>query len=266
MEISIDTSAIKTINKSEQSTKIEENINNCITNFIADSSKTNLILKEDITISINAFIIDNPIDISLVIYGQIEENNQTKYNISVKDKVLIYIKNQFIINKFISNRLKNSSLEKISIENCIIIKQENFKQNKNTIYLIMAFINSIVKIFFTLHTKFKYNKWDNILLLTNSGAEAFFLCLILSLLEYNLSIDSAFISNDKKLPLDLFNILFKDNSKVKIFDSSNKDDMPKYDFIIDNTDEFIKDKLNAFSALAIDGFYIKLNSNKNYDS
>jgi hypothetical protein len=264
MEIQIDTGALSQNNNKFNITNIksEEIINSEIENFVKISlnDKENK-FKENYVIAIDYFLLEKTEERGMVVYGTIQENNQTFYEFHKKHKVFIYTKNNLIINKLISLFVKLETSKvftmKFETEECFIIPAIDF-ENKNKIFIKMIFLSSIVKIFFSVFLKFKFNKYINILINSNKYEEAYLLSKILYLMGYGISINNTNF-NFTKLKED-FNS--NEDNFVDIIEINNDKNLLNFNFIIDTTGEMLStnNKINTFASLKFDGKFILLDS------
>lgn len=284
MEIPIDTSILCqniTLNKNNNFQKLEESIVGDIDKFISDVVKSNINdYRENVSIEVLTFLIENPDDKSLVLYGKIKESNQSIYQLSKISDILVYIKDSFLITNFISEFIKFTSkysekrfIYKFNINECLVIKLENttFTDNLNQkVFCSLLFISSIIKVYFSIYRKFNFNKNDVVLLNSNYYEESYLMTKILNLLGYQVVINTSKFYNDKIYSLDDFSLINNEPSSNSEFSNlclhNEKNQYFYYKFIVDSSNQIFTDRKNLFSLLNIDGNYIALNSNKNINN
>lgn len=268
MELQIDTNSLSFKHKN-----IEEIVNYKINEIDNYLEKTKPELKESFLIKVHYFLFENSETRSLVLYGEIINNNQTFYDYKKHEQIFIYTNNALIINKLISlfikaNNDKNKEFELImefEIDDIFIFKY-NENQELNVIYMIMIYLTSSLKIFFGFFRKFKFIKWENILINSKYYQETYLLSHIFSMIGYKNNIN---ISNfNHSLEEDFFiyeSVLLENESKIKIetLNISEENENKFYNHIFDTIGlETLKTKhkLNIFKILKNGGNLIILES------
>jgi hypothetical protein len=284
MELPIDTSILcqnNTLSKNNNIQKLEESLVVDIDKFISDVVKSNIQdYKENFSIEVFSFLVENPDDKNLVLYGKIKYSNQSLYQFSNYDDVLVYVKDSYLITNFITEFIKFTSknsgksfIQKFNINQCIVIKLENNTDSENLnnkIFCSLLFMSSIIKVYFSIYRKFKFNKNDVVLLNSNYYEESYLMTRILNFLGYQVVINTFKFYNDKIYSMEDFyltNIDSPCNTHLSNFTFHNENNQFfYYKFIIDSTNQVLSDRQNLFSLLNIDGSYIALNSNRNMNS
>jgi hypothetical protein len=284
MELPIDTSILcqnNTLSKNNNIQKLEESLVVDIDKFISDVVKSNIQdYKENFSIEVFSFLVENPDDKNLVLYGKIKYSNQSLYQFSNYDDVLVYVKDSYLITNFITEFIKFTSknsgksfIQKFNINQSIVIKLENNTDSENLnnkIFCSLLFMSSIIKVYFSIYRKFKFNKNDVVLLNSNYYEESYLMTRILNFLGYQVVINTFKFYNDKIYSMEDFylaNIDSPSTTQLSNFTLHNENNQfLYYKFILDSTNQVLSDRQNLFSLLNIDGSYIALNSNRNMNS
>jgi hypothetical protein len=303
MEIQIDTGILGNNIVQGKSAQSEEMIiekMNEIDSFISNDKHLNSIssssiinYSENYEIQIFQFLFENSEERSVIIYGKIFSSNQTFYDYEKGTHVFILTKNAFQINRLISQFLKfsntNSTQEKdynfifkLEIQETLIIKSplnldsEEKNANKNSIYLLMFFLNSICKIFSSISSKYKYNKNEMILLNSKIPEEAFLMSNILALLEHKCVVNTSCLRRQIKADEYFVNIIDQ-TGKIKIDNYSTSEEQEEilsnnkqssslsrsFHYFLDSTYECLlgKNKLLTFTNTKEGGVIILLDYN-----
>jgi hypothetical protein len=253
MEIQIDTSLLNTnMNKSSLdeivNSKLEE-----IDNFIA--KQTNLNGSEEyISIKISAFAIQNCKNSKqLLVYGDIIATKQTIYDYRNGDYIISIIYEPILINKFISDFIKSKENKTTELFNfkfptsmAIVYKPVN----RNNIKHILMFFPSLIRIFFSIFRKVKFNKWENILVNAENYQEAIILSTILKTIGYS----SITINTTSQTDLADGSELLKHFNKLNLnnlLDIDAGNHVQLFDNIVDTKgDLIVTDKKEIYNLLA----------------
>lgn len=255
MEIQIDTTIIHT-----SSTKLEETIRGEIEN----NHKLNLSFSQPrkyFHIQVHSFLLEEAKD--LIIAGRITKNNQTFYDFDLNDNVLVLVTNQETINNFLREILKpfNSKEDEtipyeiaLNVDDNLFYKVEEFKMNE--IILPMIFFTTSIKLYFGFLNKFKFNKWDSVLINSEIFPQCYLMCKILISIGFDVTVNTSLLPKHEELneqwDIDAYNkIKFIGWDMVdKSFANANK-----FSRLIDTTGESlsIKNKLSTLVLLRQNG-------------
>jgi hypothetical protein len=277
MEIHIDTSLINnSSHKNSNSIRNEELILKELEGFVTNNSEICFSNVENLTVLVEYFLIEDPEDKNLVLFGKVLKNNQTLYDLEIDDRIIVYVKNSKLINDFLINFIKvNSKNEKdqlsliysFNIINCFVLKVEGVNKSiiedniKLKALTCLILFTSALKVFFSLFLKYRYNHWDEVLILSKTFQISFLNYLILSCLDYKICVSLEHFSNCSKEDFTM------NSEGLNLYDLKTiNEESRTFKFIFDHTEGLSKNKLKYFSLLSFEGNYLKFNNYKFADT
>jgi hypothetical protein len=226
MELQIDTSLLNA-----NLIKNDEIVNSKLSEIECFVSKQ-VTSEEYLEVKIKYFSIQNNAGVkSISVYGEIISNFQTLYDYKITEYIVIFANNPLIVNKFITN----AKLFKFPIRRCI-----TYKPKIETVEQILPLVSSIVKIFYSLFKRVKFNKLDRILINSDSYQEAYLFAIILIAIGYTLP----------TINITSFNMEVPRHDKIRYFKAELDEE---YEHIIDLKGDFISSKKSLCLSLLCTG-------------
>ena len=151
MEITIPSSLLST----SSPTPPTETINTIIQSINAFLTNTSPSLLTTLTIQITSFTFTSH---SLTFIGNILHSNQTFYSFPTHQQILTYTSDDTLIESIKTSLHNNINTIPIPIEQCIILPLPSTNNNNNNSTLLLVCLHYIIVIYFSLLSKYKYNK------------------------------------------------------------------------------------------------------------